>query len=790
MKPDSIGGIIEKGCAAGILKCIEGSTSVEYVQQNVRGDLSKPEEPVRAQLFCRLVTDLGYRNSKSIVDIEVPRKIGHPDKKSDTRADIIVYSPKDSGLAFMLIETKSWDEYDAYLDRSIETQLFERAATEDKGRKCVKYLVYYTAADENGKLTEKFVTIDYSKYTTYDGWVAAGRDNLRFLPNRYNKQDRKPEYVHGVTESELRTGIGGTELDRIAKSLHSVLWAGGKYQNELFFNLIGLFLAKIWDEKSVQVGKPYQFQVWYDGDDQESPEATAKRMNVLYHEALKELLKLPAGELKKIRDIVFDANKVKYVVEELQAISFLSNQTDMLGDFFESIVRNELKQTKGQYLTHQNIVDFILYGLKLDELAVAVINSEHRLPYLIDPSCGSGTFLIHAMRIIDDAYVAAKVADRITRSEIVAEFEGASFGKPSKNAWARVFIYGIEINSDLAMASKVNMVGHGDGSAHIELADGLTAFDQYHERLAKTVEGTTPRDYCTHKKSIGEQKPIPVNEQFDVVVSNPPFSIQVDKDTAKLYPDLFQRGEKVYEALKSRKEGEEQAVDTETLFVERWYQLLAPGGRLGVILPESVFDTAVNLDVRRFLYRFFTIKAVVSLPQLAFAPYTLTKTSILFAKKKTPEQVAQWDASWVKYTDEFKTLKKKLDQILRAEPNQPLDKKTDVADVLQLALCHQIPEEDRRLTEPMALLEKYRREAQEVTRDWWVFRRVSTEHNGRICMAHAEEIGYKRGLRGVENRPNELFRSVDGQGSGSIVTDSDPATTILEWLRREIRWDD
>jgi len=105
--------------------------------------------------------------------------------------------------------------------------------------------------------------------------------------------------------------------------------------------------------------------------------------------------------LDKVKDIAFDAPKVKYVVEILQHISFLQNKYDVLGDFFEKIVRQELKQTKGQYLTHPNIVDFILYALKLDELTLDLINNETRLPYIIDPSCGSGTFLIHAMKLIN-----------------------------------------------------------------------------------------------------------------------------------------------------------------------------------------------------------------------------------------------------------------------------------------------------------------------------------------------------------------------------------------------------
>ena len=35
------------------------------------------------------------------------------------------------------------------------------------------------------------------------------------------------------------------ELQRIRKDLHNILWGGGKYRNELFFNLVGLFLVKL-----------------------------------------------------------------------------------------------------------------------------------------------------------------------------------------------------------------------------------------------------------------------------------------------------------------------------------------------------------------------------------------------------------------------------------------------------------------------------------------------------------------------------------------------------------------
>lgn len=77
-----------------------------------------------------------------------------------------------------------------------------------------------------------------------------------------------------------------------------------------------------------------------------------------------------------------------------------------------------------------------------------------------------------------------------------------------------------------------------------------------------------------------------------------------------------------------------------------------------MVLPDSVFDTNENLYIRLFLYRFFFIKAVVSLPQVAFQPYTPTKTSLLFAVKKTKAEVEAWDGAWRDATNEYGKLRR------------------------------------------------------------------------------------------------------------------------------------
>jgi type I restriction enzyme M protein len=78
---------------------------------------------------------------------------------------------------------------------------------------------------------------------------------------------------------------------------------------------------------------------------------------------------------------------------------------------------------------------------------------------------------------------------------------------------------------------------------------------------------------------------------------------------------------------------------------------------MGVVLPDSVFDTNENLYIRLLLYRFFWIRAVVSLPVVTFQPYTPTKTSLLFAMKKTRREVEQWDVAWRKAANAYGKLR-------------------------------------------------------------------------------------------------------------------------------------
>lgn len=810
-----------------------------------------PEEKVRAELFVDLIENYQYSNDPAVLEMEKRHKIGHPRKKTDAVIDLLI---KRDQAPFLMFELKAPDKYEEEMEESIETQLFNVAAVEDKGKGTLRYLVYYTRYWENTDLKEKIVTIDYTKFKSFDAWEEGGRPNLMSIPANYGIV-RKPTFIKGGPV-DLRTDVKKDELQRIRHDLHNILWGGGKYQNELFFNLIGLLLAKIYDEKETIEGEPYQFQVFQQtGDTQEETESSqeiSKRINLIYRDALKRYLGYGEEELGKVKDIVFDAPKVRYVVEVLQDISFTVSKYDVVGEFFEGIVRGEFKQTKGQYLTHTNLINFIIRAMELENLAIELINEENRLPYIIDPACGSGAFLIEAMKAISSHILSNRRL--LKKNQAVQDFVRDSFPEHRKNAWADKYVYGIEIHGDLAAATKVNMVGHGDGSANIEAKDALLDFERFSKDLLQV------------KKTV-QYYPKPVNEQFDVVMSNPPFSVTVDRDTAKGFPDCFIQGEDIARRLKKSKELE---VATELLFIERWFQLLRPGGRLGVVLPESVFDTTTNRKIRLFLYKYFHIRAVVSLPHLAFAPYTQTKTSLLFAQKKSPAEANEWDELWSKYSQEYANLLSEIDFYFGKDPlcsaakqliasygkkeyvlfdeddfndyynrfDRKLADNMDDGEVLQLLrehltqylkasteefnehLLNKVVSRKRSLPDTIAakirrisnrpdmisalqqllgllfdetdkelpsaeLRQKYSEEIALADEDWWVFSKVAQELDYDIFMAHAEEIGYKRGVRREEQRPNDLFTDTPEEG---IIIDLDDPSTILDHLSASVTW--
>ena len=152
------------------------------------------------------------------------------------------------------------------------------------------------------------------------------------------------------------------------------------------------------------------------------------------------------------------------------------------------------------------------------------------------------------------------------------------------------------------------------------LENGLYSFSKYFRDKRTNILGFSEKRDTTGYSAE-------TNNQFDLILSNPPFSIKNSPDEKKEIEKAFSDTFKV----------------SEVLFIERWYQLLREGGVFCCILPENILDTSTSINSRKFLLKYFKLKAIVSLPYDAFKPFTSTKTCIVLAEKKCDKDVAEWN---------------------------------------------------------------------------------------------------------------------------------------------------
>ena len=378
-------------------------------------------------------------------------------------------------------------------------------------------------------------------------------------------------------------------------------------------------------------------------------------------------------------------------------------------------------------------------------------------------------------------------------AESQAYFE-RHFTDAQPNAWAEDFLYGSDPKFVMAITAKVNMVLHGDGSAHIYKWDALTQLGSLGDARLRSVAD------AQRSVPVSSYAP-PVSESFDLVVSNPPFGITLAEATRNGI---------------SRNFSLPPTVNSEALFLERWFQLLRSGGRLAVVVPESLLNTQDAGDSRLLLYRMFKIKAVVSLPRNLF-PETPTLTSLLFAQKKSAAEIAVWDAAWAAANAATTQVVSEARATLttrggRSASDIERDFTLSVASLMQdetqltckgrAPITLALPAE---MTDAIEAAAFYRRFLGSAGFRLLVHRRIFAQvasSAGYDFPAYAvSEVGFKLSKRGELKRSNQLMRMIGQQtdreepnlhlANESLSVEIDPTNPrrVLDFIRRDVRWD-
>ena len=563
----------------------------DYIDQKFRNDT--PEEYVRQTIEKRLVNEHRYLPEQ--IKIEYTLQVG----SNKPRADIVIWekdADQTQGTIKLIIECKK-ETVDA---RNAKDGIAQLKSYMSVCPNCewgmwtnsIQKYVFRKAVDPAGNIT----FMEYNDIPSADGNLdEVNRPSRTSLKNAYDDN-----------------------LLFVFKTCHNHIYVNDGLQKQpAFFELLKVIFCKIEDERNIP--KPLEF--YTTSEERSNPDGqltVQKRISKIFE------------RVKKRHGKIFDANdeiklsprSLAYIVSELQRYSLLNTKIDIKGKAYEEIVGANLRGDRGEFFTPRNVMKMVVEMInpRIDER-------------VLDSSCGTGGFLVMAMtHVIDQLEQQFSTSLGIKRenwdSDTVRVFQDRISEMASTN------YFGFDINPDLVKATKMNMVMNNDGSGNILQTNSLLPphewSDDFRSRLAEAlgINKNTLRNYS----SIG---------YFNVIVTNPPFGSKIpikDKNILEQF-ELAHIWDCDKETGVWKKTSRLQSsVPPEILFIERCTQFLAPGGRMGIVLPDSILGSPGLGYIREWMIQNHRIVASIDLNADTFQPRNGTQTSVLILQKKTQEQ--------------------------------------------------------------------------------------------------------------------------------------------------------
>jgi len=529
----------------------------------ISGKLRKetPEEYVR-QEYCRVLLDV-YKYPKENIEVEYAIKVGSTDK----RVDIAVFNDniKSQDNLLWIVETKKKDEKEG-----------------------VEQLWSYMAAT-----TAKFGT-----------WTNG--DNILYYyknlgsSNRFDELPDVPKFkesVDSIGEYSKSDLVKCTDLKGVFKKCNNYFFSNqGLTQDKRFSEILKVLFCKIEDEKDLFNEKCNFYITPKEQKSKEGLKNFRERINILFGK-VKDRFRtdniFEEGDIVQLND-----RCLGFAVAELQKFSLLETNVDVKGVAFETFVGANLRGEHGEFFTPREIVMMATEGVmpQINEI-------------VCDPCCGSGGFLVMALKNIRNQYEElAKKRPNLNVDGLFREY-------------ADKCIRGIDFNPDLSRVAKMNMVLNDDGHTGIFHFDSLTPFDEWPEKIKNKI----------------------FKEKIDIIMTNPPFGKKCVIDDKKIlqHYKLGHKWEKDDNNHWVQTDKIDESRTPDVLFIERCLDLLKPGGRLAIVLPDGILGNDGLEYVRQFIIDNADIVAIIDCPVESFLPSTDTKTSLLILKKKKGKALPQ-----------------------------------------------------------------------------------------------------------------------------------------------------
>lgn len=431
-------------------------------------------------------------------------------------------------------------------------------------------------------------------------------------------------------------------LIKVFKRSHDYIYGNEGRKKDAFWQLLYLIFCKLYDEKRkficIEKEESYRKKFWVgikEKNTEEGRKNVAKRIKNIFEELKNEDTFSDVFDGNEVIDLTDKG--VAFIASELAKYNFLEASVDVKGLAYETIVSNTLKQEAGQFFTPRNIVRAMVEMLNPNE------NTR-----VLDPACGSGGFLVMVLDHVRKQ-IAKELYPDLEEVLLIEKYNTYEVNERVR-LYAETNIFGFDFDPDLKKAARMNMVMAGDGHANIFHVNSLAYPQWEHPAEIDKIESAINKS-LERMKDIDNNYTNDARGKFDMIFTNPPFGAKV----------------KVEEEIASKYFLSKYSDAPEVLFIEACYNLLKPGGKMGIVLPDGILGNSNTLPVREWILENFKILASVDLAVEAFLPQVGVQASLLFLEKKTDN-----DKSVARETDEdyevFMAIAEKLGKDRRGNP--------------------------------------------------------------------------------------------------------------------------
>ncbi len=570
---------VDIAAASAALRVIPSGKVVDFITGLLTKDT--PEEYVRQNVEQSLILEYGYARDQ--IAVEFPIKVGSGRK----RVDIAIFA---AGAAHLqqniqvIIETK------------------REGTKRDDRTDGVGQLKSYMAASVNCQhgMWTNGVDRDCFFKTPEDGQHAF-LDAID-IPIRGAKKADAP------TREFLRAATGENLLFTFKRCHNYIAGSSGLQKPDAFWELLKLIFCKIEDERSDN--QNLEFYVTQSERTSMDLQGRVKsRLDRIFRDRV--LGKYPTI-FKANEQLEMSGSTLAYVVSEMQQYSLLDSPVDVKGVAYEEVVGSNLRGDRGEFFTPRNAC----------RMAVQMINPQPG-EVILDPSCGTGGFLVTAMNHVLAA-IDRKHHSRWTGEAPSPEQQAEWFRE--RHDYLSNNIYGLDLNPSLVRAAKMNMVMNNDGSGRLYQCNSLEHPHRW------PAEGPPP-------SLLGS---------VDVIFANPPFGSEITIDDPRILAQYgvgaaWERTEHGFRPRINRK-GEpalQSSQPPEILFVERCLQFLKPGGRMAIVLPNGLLNNPGLAYFRYCILQQAQLLAVVDMHRDLFQPKNDTQTSMVLLRKWAHGETAE-----------------------------------------------------------------------------------------------------------------------------------------------------